>query len=187
VDSAVVRLRFRCHDYTPPHPHPPALGPISDPSTRQTIAIIALTVALLFMGVELVGGLYAHSLAIITDAAHLLTDVSGFAVSLAVAYYASAPTGRGANGSRQHFSYGCVTNRRASCQSVEARNAGIPRRAGLSCGAAFRGGRASRPPPTVCAAFAPRHGARQPTRDPDGWSDDAQNGTPASVHWRGQG
>lgn len=38
--------------------------------------------ALLFMIVEIVGGLAANSLAIITDAAHMLSDVGGFIVSL---------------------------------------------------------------------------------------------------------
>lgn len=49
--------------------------------------------------VEVVGGIYAHSLAIITDAAHLLSDVSGFAVSALAAVYA-------AKRSHEHFSYG---------------------------------------------------------------------------------
>ena len=49
--------------------------------------------------VEVVGGIYAHSLAIITDAAHLLSDVSGFAVSVLAAVYA-------AKRSQEHFSYG---------------------------------------------------------------------------------
>lgn len=35
-----------------------------------------------FMGVEIIGGLYANSLAILTDAAHLLCDIAGFAISL---------------------------------------------------------------------------------------------------------
>lgn len=35
-----------------------------------------------FMGVEVIGGLYANSLAILTDAAHLLCDIAGFAISL---------------------------------------------------------------------------------------------------------
>nr|QIA97563.1 metalloprotease [Celmisia lyallii] len=36
----------------------------------------------LFMGVEVFGGIKAHSLAILTDAAHLLSDVAAFAISL---------------------------------------------------------------------------------------------------------
>ncbi|KAJ0565227.1 putative cation efflux protein [Helianthus annuus] len=35
-----------------------------------------------FMGVEVFGGIKAHSLAILTDAAHLLSDVAAFAISL---------------------------------------------------------------------------------------------------------
>ena len=35
---------------------------------------------------QVVGGIYAHSLAIITDAAHLLSDVSGFAVAVSRAW-----------------------------------------------------------------------------------------------------
>lgn len=52
------------------------------------------------MIVEVVGGIYAHSLAIITDAAHLLSDVSGFGVSALAAVWA-------ARMSHSHFSYGC--------------------------------------------------------------------------------
>ncbi|KAF2291714.1 hypothetical protein GH714_035320 [Hevea brasiliensis] len=37
---------------------------------------------LIVMAVEIIGGLKANSLAVITDAAHLLTDVAGFCVSL---------------------------------------------------------------------------------------------------------
>ncbi|KAG7671456.1 hypothetical protein Ndes2526B_g09383 [Nannochloris sp. 'desiccata'] len=65
----------------------------------QRKLVLALIVAFLFMLVEIAGGIWAHSLAIITDAAHLLSDVSGFAVSAAAAYYA-------AKRSHHHFSYG---------------------------------------------------------------------------------
>lgn len=44
---------------------------------------------------QVVGGIYAHSLAIITDAAHLLSDVSGFAVAVSwLGVVGSAPAGR---------------------------------------------------------------------------------------------
>eukprot|EP00928_Gymnodinium_smaydae_P079015 TRINITY_DN63043_c0_g1_i1.p1 TRINITY_DN63043_c0_g1~~TRINITY_DN63043_c0_g1_i1.p1 ORF type:complete len:468 (+),score=89.99 TRINITY_DN63043_c0_g1_i1:53-1405(+) len=43
----------------------------------------AVYCALFFMCVEIVGGICANSLAIITDAAHMLSDVGGFIVSLA--------------------------------------------------------------------------------------------------------
>jgi zinc transporter 2 len=65
----------------------------------QRKLIVALLIAAAFMAVELAGGIYAHSLAIMTDAAHLLSDVSGFAVSLFAAIYAAKRSG-------EHFSYG---------------------------------------------------------------------------------
>jgi len=43
---------------------------------------MAVGCALFFMLVETIGGVVANSLAIITDAAHMLSDVSGFAVSI---------------------------------------------------------------------------------------------------------
>lgn len=53
----------------------------------------AIALSLTLMIVEIVGGVLAHSLAIVTDAAHLLSDVSGFAVSLfAVALSQKIPT-----------------------------------------------------------------------------------------------
>ena len=45
------------------------------------------------------GGIYAHSLAIITDAAHLLSDVSGFAVALVAAVWAKRRA-------RERYSFG---------------------------------------------------------------------------------
>lgn len=34
------------------------------------------------MGIEIAGGLYAKSLAILTDAAHLFSDISAFVISV---------------------------------------------------------------------------------------------------------
>ncbi|KAJ6752370.1 hypothetical protein OIU85_002771 [Salix viminalis] len=42
----------------------------------------AVGLCILFMGVEIAGGIKANSLAILTDAAHLLSDVAAFAISL---------------------------------------------------------------------------------------------------------
>nr|PNR59962.1 hypothetical protein PHYPA_002754 [Physcomitrium patens] len=42
----------------------------------------AMIFCIFFMCVEVVGGMYANSLAILTDAAHLLSDIAGFAISL---------------------------------------------------------------------------------------------------------
>lgn len=42
----------------------------------------AVILCLIFIAVEVTGGLISHSLAVLTDAAHLLSDVAGFAISL---------------------------------------------------------------------------------------------------------
>ncbi|KAK6919607.1 Cation efflux protein [Dillenia turbinata] len=44
--------------------------------------VIAVILCVVFMSVEVVGGIKANSLAILTDAAHLLSDVAAFAISL---------------------------------------------------------------------------------------------------------
>ncbi|KAL8142686.1 hypothetical protein V2J09_015718 [Rumex salicifolius] len=44
--------------------------------------LMAVVLCVLFMSVEVVGGIKANSLAILTDAAHLLSDVAAFAISL---------------------------------------------------------------------------------------------------------
>ncbi|KAM1397374.1 hypothetical protein ACFX2I_014962 [Malus domestica] len=44
--------------------------------------LIAVVLCVVFMSVEVVGGIKANSLAILTDAAHLLSDVAAFAISL---------------------------------------------------------------------------------------------------------
>ena len=41
--------------------------------------------------IEVLGGFYAHSLAIMTDAAHLLTDIAAFLLSLFAMWLASRP------------------------------------------------------------------------------------------------
>ncbi|RRT79990.1 hypothetical protein B296_00024510 [Ensete ventricosum] len=44
--------------------------------------MVAVILCFIFMGVEVAGGVAANSLAILTDAAHLLSDVAAFAISL---------------------------------------------------------------------------------------------------------
>lgn len=44
--------------------------------------LVAVVLCIVFMAVEVVGGIKANSLAILTDAAHLLSDVAAFAISL---------------------------------------------------------------------------------------------------------
>ncbi|KAL3529597.1 hypothetical protein ACH5RR_008919 [Cinchona calisaya] len=55
-------------------------------SSERSVSIrklwIAVGLCIVFMTVEVVGGIKANSLAILTDAAHLLSDVAAFAISL---------------------------------------------------------------------------------------------------------
>ncbi|KAK3429590.1 hypothetical protein EUGRSUZ_E01089 [Eucalyptus grandis] len=51
-------------------------------STSMKKFLIAVVLCIIFMSVEVVGGIEANSLAILTDAAHLLSDVAAFAISL---------------------------------------------------------------------------------------------------------
>jgi len=53
---------------------------------------IATVLCLIFMIVEIVGGLWANSLAILSDAAHLTADLVSFAVAIIANYLASLPS-----------------------------------------------------------------------------------------------
>lgn len=64
-----------------------------DKKARRKL-IIATTLCLFFMIVEIIGGVLANSLAIATDAAHLLTDLASFLISLFAIWLASRPSTR---------------------------------------------------------------------------------------------
>ncbi|RLN96839.1 hypothetical protein BBJ28_00016683 [Nothophytophthora sp. Chile5] len=57
----------------------------------QRKLLLACLFALLFMCAEIVGGFLAGSLAIMTDAAHLLSDVAGFSISLVAIWLGTLP------------------------------------------------------------------------------------------------
>ncbi|KAJ6650965.1 hypothetical protein lerEdw1_001226 [Lerista edwardsae] len=76
-----------------PHCH---LGPCSPSQSRQKLQAqrklsIACVVCFLFMIGEVIGGYLAHSLAIMTDAAHLLTDMGSMGVSLFSLWVSTRP------------------------------------------------------------------------------------------------
>lgn len=56
--------------------------------------IIASILCLVFMCLEVVGGVMSNSLAIATDAAHLLTDFASFMISLFAIWFAGRPSTR---------------------------------------------------------------------------------------------
>ncbi|KAK7091883.1 proton-coupled zinc antiporter SLC30A2-like isoform X2 [Littorina saxatilis] len=53
--------------------------------------VLASVLCLVFMIGEVVGGVLAHSLAVVSDAAHLLTDFASFMISLVALYLVSRP------------------------------------------------------------------------------------------------
>ena len=64
-----------------------------DNSARRKL-IVACVLCLLFMIAEAVGGYLANSLAIATDAAHLLTDLASFLISLFSIWLSSRPASK---------------------------------------------------------------------------------------------
>lgn len=59
-------------------------APVEDEKLARTKRklLLALALSFSFMLLELVGGALAHSLAIMTDAAHMLSDATSFFISL---------------------------------------------------------------------------------------------------------
>lgn len=74
------------HDH---HTHTHSIGPDAD----KRYLTIALALLLAFMAVEVVAGLMASSLALISDAGHMLTDAGAIAMSLTVMRLAQRPAG----------------------------------------------------------------------------------------------
>eukprot|EP00601_Ochromonadales_sp_CCMP2298_P004781 CAMPEP_0173171288 /NCGR_PEP_ID=MMETSP1141-20130122/1683_1 /TAXON_ID=483371 /ORGANISM="non described non described, Strain CCMP2298" /LENGTH=176 /DNA_ID=CAMNT_0014093223 /DNA_START=110 /DNA_END=636 /DNA_ORIENTATION=+ len=53
--------------------------------------MLAIVLSLTFMVIEVIGGHMANSIAIYSDAAHLLTDIAGFAIALIATIAAKSP------------------------------------------------------------------------------------------------
>lgn len=75
------------HDHGGGHSHAHAGGPGAD--RRWLLA--ALLVVVSFMTAEVIAGLLAHSLALVTDAGHMLTDATAIAVAIAASRIAQRP------------------------------------------------------------------------------------------------
>lgn len=70
-----------------------------DSKSRTRKLWCVMLICIIFMCVEIAGGILAHSLAILTDAAHLLSDVVGVAISIFAIYL-------GQKDASEEFSYG---------------------------------------------------------------------------------
>ena len=82
--------RLMAHVHPHRHPHGHAVGGASTDARRLTVAL-ALIVAL--MVGEVVAGAIASSLALLSDAAHMLTDAAAIGLSLVAARLARRPAG----------------------------------------------------------------------------------------------
>lgn len=65
--------------------------PAKQPSTAQKKLIQASLICALFMVIETVAGVWANSLALLTDASHLLSDLSSFLISLFALWVSTLP------------------------------------------------------------------------------------------------
>jgi cobalt-zinc-cadmium efflux system protein len=92
------------HDHGPGHSHG------VDPEADRRWLSIALALILGFMAVEVIVGLVAHSLALISDAAHMLTDAAAIILALIAIRLAARPA-------RGTYTYGL---KRAEILSAQA-------------------------------------------------------------------
>ena len=81
------------HAHSHHHGHGHSHAPAAD-ADRRWLGI-ALGLILAFMAVEVVAGLLADSLALLSDAAHMLTDAGSIALALVAARLAARPPGGG--------------------------------------------------------------------------------------------
>src|SRR5271169_864108 len=56
---------------------------------RRLLTVLAITV--LFFAAELIGGYYANSLALMTDAVHILTDIAALSLTLLTLWISARP------------------------------------------------------------------------------------------------
>jgi len=68
------------------HPHDQSLRALS-----RRLLLWALFINLVFLVVEVIGGIITNSLALLADAGHMLTDVAALTLALVVSYLASRP------------------------------------------------------------------------------------------------
>ena len=70
---------------------------------KESRLLLAICLSSAFMCAELIGGILANSLAVLTDAAHLLTDVACFIIALAASILAKKKASK-----RFSFGYACA-------------------------------------------------------------------------------
>jgi cobalt-zinc-cadmium efflux system protein len=87
ITATVMSTDPHNHDRGHSHSH----GVSADADSKRLTVALALIVG--FMGVEVVVGILVHSLALLSDAAHMLTDAGALAMSLVVIRLVRRPAG----------------------------------------------------------------------------------------------
>jgi cobalt-zinc-cadmium efflux system protein len=87
------------HGHAHGHAHRP--GAVSAGARHQGRLLAAFVVLVVFMVAEIIGGLVTRSLALLSDAGHMLTDVTGIGMALAAIHLAS----RGSRRSQRTFGW----------------------------------------------------------------------------------
>lgn len=94
LQNSEEEFKKRKRIYSHCHVQAPEVKPVNvDKSARRRL-IAASIICLVFMIGEVVGGVLSNSLAIATDAAHLLTDFASFMISLFAIWLSSRPATR---------------------------------------------------------------------------------------------
>jgi cobalt-zinc-cadmium efflux system protein len=87
--ECILDVRLGAHDHEHHHDHGHHHSHAHEVSKKRLTLV--LTITAIFMVVELAGGLLANSLALIADAAHMLTDVGALGLSLFVLWFSRRP------------------------------------------------------------------------------------------------
>ena len=80
------------HTHAHPHDHHGHTHAVSADADRRWLGF-ALGIIVAFMAIEVVAGILATSLALLSDAAHMLTDAGAIGLALVAARYAARPPG----------------------------------------------------------------------------------------------
>lgn len=80
------------HDHTHDHHHPDhAHDHVHPHGTSQRVLMIVLGLNVIYMLAEAIGGWWSNSLALLSDAGHMLADIAAIALSLFAARFAQRP------------------------------------------------------------------------------------------------
>ncbi|XP_065324352.1 proton-coupled zinc antiporter SLC30A2-like [Gordionus sp. m RMFG-2023] len=92
-----MKVKDASNTLTPTHCHEGSLSDTTKQKKSRNKLILACIICLVFTLVEVTGGYFADSLAILTDAAHLLTDFGSFVISLFSLYMSCRPPSKRLN------------------------------------------------------------------------------------------